>query len=75
MRTIARSRKSELQAEGRSIPGRAAAENLLGGSKMKHERVSGCKDSPRGPGKSRFHSKSGQTYNGKRRKAKGPLIR
>ena len=45
-------------------------------SRRKHQRVSGCKSSPGGSGHSWFHSKSGQTQNGKGGwEKKGWLIR
>ena len=58
--------KSKLHAEGREVPGREGRHPqrelppLPGEGRQKHERICGRKDSPRGPGKSRFHSKSNQ---------------
>ena len=71
--------KGGLHGERRVVPrrtGRASKKSLSRGSRRKHERVSRRKSSPGRPAESWFHSKSGQTRNGKGGwETKSPLIR
>ena len=87
-RTLARKReirarawrgKGGLHRERRQIPrrkGRASKKSLPRTSRRKHKRVSGRKSSPGQSAESWFHSKSGQTRDGKGGwQTKSPLIR
>ena len=63
VRARARSRKSEVHAKERWVPGRrgkTSRKSFIGARRRKYQRVSGRKNSPSGPGKSKFHSKFGQ---------------
>ena len=68
MRARAWREKSRLYSEERQVPGRrgrAGKQSLPKKCRRKHELVSGRQSSPGRSGKSWFHSKSGQTWNGK----------
>ena len=56
-----RSNKSFTLKDNKQQTKRANKKRFPGGRSRKHERISGRKDSPGEPRKSRLHSKSGQT--------------